>query len=596
MIWFLDHPQRLQHERDEIALLLDTADWLQSAVWEIQEGLLSVNATLFVHDKDYEVTLIFPDLFPEVPAYVRPTSKNEIWSVHQYLNGTLCLEWGPDTWHPAVTGAQLLRSAFRLLDIEGTEHRENNSVISPIVPSRHQLSLGQELRSHYSRVFLSNKLQNRLNDIQPSTLVLFDFTLVVGDDSCLFFPFMLKFDSDERWKEDTIPTALIKDNNHSGVFYFSTLEAQILNDLSDLDGLRLLFNDDMNQVIEGSFRESRLTLFIIRSLEGSFHAYWTVASTEDSQKLHSATIIGHSEDDSPTKRLPVQYDQVHKKRVGIVGLGSLGSKIAFHLGRTGIKQFCFIDDDIFFPSNIARHVLDWRNVGEHKVEAIKKELSYINNEMHISSAIFNVGGQESSSLLSQKLSQLGQCDIIIDATANVVVFNILAAVAKHYEKPLVWAEVFAGGIGGFVGRSRPRIDPDAHSMRQIYYSFTVDNSSAELPQVAQEYWGVIEESMPLQATDADVSVIAAHCGRLVLDTLSNEAPSIFPYSMYLIGLQSAWVFNAPFHTIPLSTDEYVKKQVQENETSENQQDEIDIEFLETLLRRQCDNNISASKD
>ncbi|MCA9902741.1 MAG: thiamine biosynthesis protein ThiF, partial [Anaerolineae bacterium] len=195
---------------------------------------------------------------------------------------------------------------------------------------------------------------------------------------------------------------------------------------------------------------------------------------------------------------------------------------------------------------------------------------------------------------SQKLSQLGQCDLIIDATANTDAFNMLAAVAKYYGKPMIWVEVFTGGIGGFVGRSRPGIDPDVQSMRRIYHAFTAENPSLEIPLAVENYTGIVDDSTLWQATDADVSVIAAHVARFALDTLGSDSPSIFPYSMYLIGLQKAWVFTAPFHTIPISTDGHIDNQ---SENLENQQMvAAAIEFLRVLLSEHGDNDSGSSKD
>ncbi|MCT4372027.1 ThiF family adenylyltransferase [Yangia mangrovi] len=37
------------------------------------------------------------------------------------------------------------------------------------------------------------------------------------------------------------------------------------------------------------------------------------------------------------------------KSVGIVGCGSVGSKVAASLCRTGVGKFLLIDEDIFFP-------------------------------------------------------------------------------------------------------------------------------------------------------------------------------------------------------------------------------------------------------
>src|SRR5690606_18906440 len=110
------------------------------------------------------------------------------------------------------------------------------------------------------------------------------------------------------------------------------------------------------------------------------------------------------------QRLPYQYEQISTKKVGIIGLGSVGSKITLHLARSGIQNFILIDDDIFLPGNIARHTLDWRYIGEHKVRGLKDQLSYINSAISVVALEFNVGGQESSSWLSESMSRLGQCD------------------------------------------------------------------------------------------------------------------------------------------------------------------------------------------
>lgn len=553
------------------------------------EGQLVVDAILRVHDSEYEVVLVFPALFPEVPAYVRPTSETEIWSDHQYRNGTFCLEWGPDTWHPSVTGAQLLESTFRLLDIENPH---GSSALKEKAPSRHQLSLGQELRFRFSRVFLTKGLQDRLSNLPQGKLVSFDFAFLAHENSFVLIPFMLRFESDEHWIESTIPSALTSKNKCSGMFYASNLDAQFLNNISDIHALKSVLGNETNAIVDQLLQDSKITLFIIQSVESEFYSYLSFSSDNGNCDLYSASVI-MSEDDSLVIRLPPQYEQVSTKTLGIVGLGSVGSKVALHLARSGVKTFVFVDDDIFLPGNIIRHVLDWRNVGEHKAQALKNELDYIANEMSVTSSEFRVGGQESSSVLSQKLSQLGQCDLIIDATANTDAFNMLAAVAKYYEKPMVWVEVFAGGIGGFVGRSRPGIDPDVQSMRRIYHAYTAEHPS-EIPLVVANYTGVIADKTLWQATDADVSVIAAHVARFALDTLGSDISSLFPYSMYLIGLQKAWVFTAPFHTIPISTDDYVD--IQSNNLEDQQAATATIEFLKTLLSEYSDKDSNSSKD
>jgi len=148
--------------------------------------------------------------------------------------------------------------------------------------------------------------------------------------------------------------------------------------------------------------------------------------------------------------------------------------------------------------------------------------------------------------------RLGECDLVIDATANPLVFDLLSFVASRSQKPMVWMEVFGGGIGGYVARSRPAKDASALAIRDAYYAYTQEHPPAEF-RSADDYLAVNPSGDVLVASDADVGIIAAHATQLALDALVAREPSRFPYSLYLVGFARAWVFEAPFHTIPVAT-------------------------------------------
>jgi hypothetical protein len=57
------------------------------------------------------------------------------------------------------------------------------------------------------------------------------------------------------------------------------------------------------------------------------------------------------------------------------------------------------------------------------------------------------------------------------------------------------------------------------------------------------------------ADDADVTVIASHLSRFVIDYLSRPEVSQFPYSTYVIGLKEKWIFSAPFDVRPVDLGE-----------------------------------------
>jgi hypothetical protein len=68
------------------------------------------------------------------------------------------LEFGPDTWHPDYSGAQMLESAYRLFDIENPLGEDRPEVLITAL-SRHQLTQGQEIRfSGKARLYVSPSL------------------------------------------------------------------------------------------------------------------------------------------------------------------------------------------------------------------------------------------------------------------------------------------------------------------------------------------------------------------------------------------------------------------------------------------------------
>jgi hypothetical protein len=59
-------------------------------------GELCVHFQLALALCAFDGVLIYPGLFPDVPAYIRPQKLGEQWSGHQYKgSGVLCLQYGP---------------------------------------------------------------------------------------------------------------------------------------------------------------------------------------------------------------------------------------------------------------------------------------------------------------------------------------------------------------------------------------------------------------------------------------------------------------------------------------------------------------------
>ncbi len=152
--WWIDNHSRVITERDAISHLEEESEWLSAVVWRIFKEKLSCECIINVHEHDYFVRLTYPDLFPTLPPEVLQLDPTQIRSTHQYRNGTFCLEWGSDNWEPHITGADMLKSTYHLLYHETP--REDTSLPSIPVPSRHSLTVGQELRGEFWRTIVSS--------------------------------------------------------------------------------------------------------------------------------------------------------------------------------------------------------------------------------------------------------------------------------------------------------------------------------------------------------------------------------------------------------------------------------------------------------
>ena len=155
-MWYFARLVRFNQERAAIGELA-AEPWIENINWRLDGRAMLVEADIILGTTRRPVTLTYPDVFPFAPPSVRPREGAERWSAHQYgAGGDLCLEHRPDNWQEHVTGADVLRSAYRLLSIEAGETGVPDA--SRVVPSAHRLSLGQSLRVEPMRLVQTEAL------------------------------------------------------------------------------------------------------------------------------------------------------------------------------------------------------------------------------------------------------------------------------------------------------------------------------------------------------------------------------------------------------------------------------------------------------
>jgi len=78
------------------------------------------------------------------------------------------------------------------------------------------------------------------------------------------------------------------------------------------------------------------------------------------------------------RHTPGVHEIVQKARVGIMGLGGLGTVVAGAMARIGVGKLALADFDVVEPSNLNRQQYSISQIGEKKTEALKKNLLQMN--------------------------------------------------------------------------------------------------------------------------------------------------------------------------------------------------------------------------
>lgn len=540
MTWWLTRSTRLASEKAIIADLEASVDWLRVRNWHANSNLAMCVDFLVVNgDKEFVFQMIYPSVFPDAPPMIYTEDKSRI-SLHQYgADGELCLEYRPDNWNSSITGADMISSCQRLLS---EERPDKDNILH--ARSAHVASLGRDMRSKHFRFLVTENDINALNmlpECKPTPFGLRDRMV-----TSTFVPIFSHLGSKEElvWTSDLL---LPKGGTEETGFALRISGAENISKMK-LDELRT-FLEDLNLIdLANSLFDADSFEYLLVGDEGSWILSCIYGKDQDRKDIQYTTLQIPSE----KQRLPDSFEFLEDKKVGIVGCGSVGSKIAASLCRSGIGKFFLIDDDIFFPGNVVRNELDLNDTGTHKSHALRDRLLKINPKADIKALRIALGGQESASSMAGALESLGECDLLIDATAEPTAFNMIASVSTRRSKPMIWVEVFAGGIGGIVARARPDIDPVPLSARAQIEAWCNDQGVDWIrPVDSDRYDGRDGDGIPLIADDAEISIMAAHAARYASDILARPEASIFPNSAYVIGFSSAWIFEQPFDTRPI---------------------------------------------
>lgn len=481
-----------------------------------------------VGEKVIPLTLIYPELFPEFPARIVPTDGVRL-SGHQYgAKGELCLEWRPDNWQPDVTGVMLIESAYKLLSTEDETDEPAESA--------HDLTLGQEVRQKVYRLLLSQGCRDALVALPEGSRI----SVKTAERNFVktWVSEITSIGQPEHVVWEVAPTTKFGNTINEGIVF----REPVPSGFPDKAAAKEFLGETLTDWKSARQGKNPILIFVYDDTIKMFELIETL------DNLISYETIPLPSDQA---RLPAAQDALRSMKVGIVGCGSVGSKIAASLARSGVSSFVLVDSDVFFVGNVDRNQLDRRAVGVNKTKGVERSILDINPDASVDISDALLGRQESGAWSADAAMKLAKCDLIIDATADINAFTACAAIAQAYKKPLIWGRVYEGGLGGLIARARPDIDPVPQAARRQIDGFFRRNDIPWHSSNETRNYGGSDEGNPVVAGDAEVGIIAMHMARFAIDAMTRPTDTEFPSSVYAIGFTVKWMFTQPLELWPI---------------------------------------------
>jgi len=376
-----------------------------------------------------------------------------------------------------------------------------------------------------------------------------------------FFVFFSDFNKKERDFFNGIPIHMAQIKLLSQK-KFNELKEKIPNKYKFFDFLvenELISNNIKNRVKwfllineENPLSESILILIETGTLEHiifpivmkGFNLYYWVIN-EDKNSFFNAIFK------RPADYLGERMMSLESKKVIIVGIGSLGAKVAEELARNGIKHFALFDYDYYKPENVARHIAPLSSVGKPKVEVVKDVIQNISPKIDVNT--YN-GSPFQPNFFKSFKNMLKKYDLAVIAIDAPGYENEINLQCVHNNIPAIYSICLENAHFGRIFRVIPGKTACYECINSQIEAFPRDFPHLEIekniPKTESPYY---QPGVP--GLNLNIWEIALKTVRLCLQTLAKGTSIEFkiPDSTWdhiIIGNQKGWIFDGPYQIIP----------------------------------------------
>jgi proteasome lid subunit RPN8/RPN11 len=164
--------------------------------------------------------------------------------------------------------------------------------------------------------------------------------------------------------------------------------------------------------------------------------------------------------------------------VSIIGCGSVGSKMAMHLARSGVKIAALCDNGTLSPHHMARHALARPSFMGDKADELAKELAHLGQSPPVQKTdlVLGLASREIRKTVFPK-----DTGYALNTTASLGVREALSALKPKEVKPrIAEAALFGRGEGGFLLVEGAAHNPTLSDLIAEVYATVTDERLAKL--------------------------------------------------------------------------------------------------------------------
>lgn len=223
-------------------------------------------------------------------------------------------------------------------------------------------------------------------------------------------------------------------------------------------------------------------------------------------------------------RLPAAV-RLGGKTVSLVGLGSVGGGFAFELARAGLEQLRGMDPDKVEASTTVRWQLGISAAGRLKVGATARRIAWDYPYTQFRANPHRLG-QSSQRRTARDRTELEILDtfldganLVVDATAEIAVQQVLATLARERCIPQLFVSTTEGARGGLVARVLPDVTG-------CWMCLQLHLDEGTIPAPAREQGGTVQPrgcgTLTFVGAGFDIQPVIAQAARVAAATLAGS--------------------------------------------------------------------------